>query len=164
MNQYEQIENEQLKFIKTHMNTMIKNMDDSLFSKHHMNKDMTTINNIYYAGGTLCVDISSVGLNNKIEKSVICMNISDETIFWIHNDVDKKPKSLMSIPMIWFAFYIYLNVKGNNKYYRECYGSSCIRHLYDLQLSRRKANDFEFSDDLILDMWDFAEDAAKNFK
>ncbi len=89
--------------------------------------------NIYYAGGTLCID------TNK--ESLIMFNISDET-FTIQklscsSDFERH---LMPTKLLWFAFFIYLHTKGKTEYYMECYNNSCIRHNYSPDLEEYDFN------------------------
>lgn len=143
------------------MNTIIKDMDMSLFTGANMSKEKTNIDNVYYAGGTLCIDVSSLDIDNKPYKATVLMNISDETISWIHNGKQNQ-RMLMNIQTLWFAFYIYGNTKGfHRKYYRQCYLKSCIRHLYNFIMERRKVDEKgSLPDDAIISIYDMAEKAT----
>ncbi len=79
--------------------------------------------NAYYAGGTLCLD------TNKA--LTVLLNISSETITIQPVGPGAASTNIMPLKLLWMAFYIYLNAKGKSNYYMDCYGKSCIRHLYD---------------------------------
>lgn len=148
--------------IKNMCNTLIEEMDISHFLNANMSKDKTTVDNIYYAGGTLCMDLASVDNNEKPFKATVLMNICDETISWII-DGEQKPRSLMNIKTLWFAFSIYGSVKGHHrKYYRECYQKSCIRHLYNFLMERRPVDEKgTLPDEAILGIYDMAVKATE---
>lgn len=79
--------------------------------------------NAYYVGGTLCLDTN---------KSVtVLLNIASETFTIIPIGPGDGPTNIMPLKLLWMAFYIYLKAKGKSNYYMDCYGKSCIRHLYD---------------------------------
>lgn len=82
--------------------------------------------NCYYAGGTLCLD------TNKGE--TILLNINEE-IFSVENGKESA-RYLMPLNVLYFAFSIYLQIKGKTSYFYECYENSCIRHLYNTDLER----------------------------
>jgi hypothetical protein len=125
-------EEELLIKLKTLMNNTILKMDSDFFYKEiGVDKIDTQISNVYYAGGTLCVDV----VGGKDDKGLIMLNISNETITIIVKD--KETKHLMNIQTLWFAFYIYRLVKGDREYYKNCYNKSCIRHLYNSLMDRR---------------------------
>ena len=113
------------------MNSAIPKMDSDFFRKTGKDKTNTRISNVYYAGGTLCVDVVSGD-----EIGLIMLNISDETITIIVGE--KTTKNLMNIQTLWFAFLIYKEAKGDHRdYYKDCYNKSCIRHLYDSLMNKR---------------------------
>ena len=82
--------------------------------------------NIYYAGGTLCMD------TNKGE--TLLLNINNETISIVGPGAETK--YLMPIPMIYFAFSVYKEIKGKTQYFYDCYDTSCIRHIYTTDLEK----------------------------
>ena len=120
-----------IKKLRDLMNSAIPKMDSDFFRKTGKDKTNTRISNVYYAGGTLCVDVVSGD-----EIGLIMLNISDETITIIVGE--KTTKNLMNIQTLWFAFLIYKEAKGDHRdYYKDCYNKSCIRHLYDSSMNRR---------------------------
>lgn len=146
---------DKLEALRIKMNSLVENMDVSIFEDHHISKERTRIKNIYYAGGTLCMDFNTRDFSGQNIDSMVMMNISSETCTWVHNGIE-KPQQLMSLQLLWFAFMIYGTVKGfHRQYYRECYLKSCIRHLYNFHMEKRKANDI--SDDIIIGIYDMAE-------
>ena len=112
--------------IKALMNNAIQNLDSDFFSKVGKDKNSTQISNVYYAGGTLCIDLS---------EGLIMLNISNETITIIVDG--KENRQLMNIKTLWFAFLVYRETKGERDYYKDCYNKSCIRHLYDSLMNKR---------------------------
>jgi len=120
-----------IKKLRDLMNSAIPKMDSDFFRKTGKDKTNTRISNVYYAGGTLCVDVVSGD-----EIGLIMLNISDETITIIVGE--KTTKNLMNIQTLWFAFLIYKEAKGDHRdYYKDCYNKSCIRHLYDSLMNKR---------------------------
>lgn len=146
--------------MRSMMNAVIPNMDDSLFSDFK-NKTEAKVSKVYYAGGTLCIDIvlgSSSGL--------IMLNISSETItFIIENDKTYKQSiRLMSIPQLWFSFTVYRNTKGLTDYYRKSHDKSCIRHLYNLLMEKHDVYGISKIQDSFLEHFDFDYDFDTLFK
>ncbi len=143
--------------MRSMMNAVIPNMDDSFFSDIKKNKAEAKVDKVYYAGGTLCIDIvlgSSSGL--------IMLNISSETITFIIGD--KQSIRLMSIPQLWFAFTMYRNIKGLTDYYRKSHDKSCIRHLYNLLIEKHDAYGISKIQDSFLEHFDFDYDFDTLFK
>lgn len=91
-----------------------------LYEEGNLLKDVK-VKNVYYAGGTLCIDTNKAGL--------AMLNISDECIIYIENG--KETKRLMNLDMLYFSFITYLVVKGKTEYYLECFNKSCVRHLFN---------------------------------
>lgn len=151
---------DKLEAIRAKMNSLVGDMDVSIFENHNISKERTRIKNIYYAGGTLCIDFNTRDLSGENIDSMIMMNISSETCTWVHNGTEKK--QLMSLQLLWFAFMMYGTVKGfDRKYYRECYLKSCIRHLYNFLMERRPVDEKStISDDVIIGIYDLAEQAS----
>lgn len=139
------------------MNSVIPNMDDSLFSKIKKDKTESKVNRVYYAGGTLCLDIS-LGSTSGI----IMLNISSEKITFIIDE--KQSVCLMSIPQLWFAFTMYYKVKGLTDYYQNSYKNSCIRHLYSVLMDKHDINGISQILDSFLEHFDFDYDFDTLFK
>lgn len=124
---------DRLSKVRSYINSIISTMDD-FFERTGRDKNATKLERVYYAGGTLCLDIVC-----DEERGLLMLNISDETINTIVDG--KQTRRLMSIGHLWFAFTIYKEVKGLTEYYKSCYDKSCIRHLYSIMMNRRKAGD-----------------------
>lgn len=140
---------DRLSKIRSIMNSVIPDMDSDFFDRTGRDKESTSIEQVYYAGGTLCLDI----ICGK-DKGLIMLNISNETITITVED--KTIVRLMPIRTLWFAFTCYKEVKGFHlKYYRDCYKKSCIRHLYSMLMNRHGENKYSTAhpelDDLILE-------------
>ena len=123
---------DRLSGVRSYINSIIPKMSNEFFKRAGKDKASTKINKVYYTGGTLCLDIVC-----GEETGLVMMNISDETYNMVVDG--KETRRLMPIGTIWFAFFIYKEVKGLTEYYRNCYNKSCIRHLYSIMLNRRKA-------------------------
>lgn len=133
--------------MRSMMNAVIPNMDDSFFSDIKKNKAEAKVDKVYYAGGTLCVDIvlgSSSGL--------VMLNVSSETITFILGD--KQSIHLMSIPQLWFAFTMYYQVKGLTDYYHKSYNNSCIRHLYGVLMDKHDVHGISKIQNFVLEHFD----------
>ena len=137
---------DRLSKVRSYINSIIPKMDDEFFEKAGKSKESTKLKQVYYAGGTLCLDIVC-----SKEEAVFMLNISDETITIIVDG--KETRRLMPIGHLLFAFTIYKEVKGFHKeYYRDCYKKSCIRHLYTMLMNKREDHVFNSKiEDLILD-------------
>ena len=96
---------DRLSKVKAMMNNIIPEMSSDFFAKNNKDKNLTKVGNVYYAGGTLCIDIIC-----EEDKGLIMLNISDETITIIVGE--KTTKGLMSIQALWFAFTVYKETKG----------------------------------------------------
>jgi len=115
----------------------LKSMAEIVVDK--MNQDLSRfetiksakLKNVYYAGGTLCMDVL---LNSTL--TTYMMNISTETITTVVDE--KQTERLMSIGALKFAFSAYRDTKGITDYYKSCYEKSCIRHTHNILLLRRK--------------------------
>ena len=85
------------------------------------------VGRVYYAGGTLCIDIF---YKAKI-KYILLINL-DETfsIIPVGENDENEFRYLMDIKSTKKAFEIYELVKGKNKYYDECLSKSSIRHIF----------------------------------
>lgn len=132
-NQKEKFEIEdRLSKVKSYINSIIiPEMDDDFFERTGTDKKSTKVNRIYYAGGTLCMDV----ICGK-EEALFILNISDETFTTIVNG--KQTRRLMPIRHLWLAFTIYKEVKGFTEYYKNCYDKSCIRQLYGVMMNRHE--------------------------
>jgi len=138
-----EIEDRLSKF-RSYINSIIPKMNDDFFERTGTDKESTKVNRVYYAGGTLCLDI----VCGK-EEGLIMLNISNETITTVVNG--KETVRLMYIIHLWFAFTIYKDVKGHTQYFRDCYNKSCIRHLYSMMMNRRESGSpMDKIEDLIL--------------
>ena len=113
--------------------TIIPRIDDDFFSENSIDKKSASVDQLYYAGGTLFLDIT---LGTK--KGFVMLNISSE-IYSI-NLGDKQIRGLAPIDTLWFGFMIYKEVKGITDYYKKCYNNSCIRHLYNIDLNKHPAD------------------------
>lgn len=124
--------------MRSMMNSVIPKMDNKTIDGVE-----AKIGKVYYAGGTLCIDIifgSSSGL--------VMLNISSETITFVLGD--KQTISLMSLPQLWFAFTMYKGVKGLTDYYQKSYQQSCIRHLYSILMDKHDSNGISKIHDFVL--------------
>lgn len=83
------------------------------------------ITHVYYAGGTLCIDIYDKG----ILKYIVMVNISDETYTINESTTDGAYRGLLGIDSLKLAFELYEMTKGKTEYFNECFGNSCLRHL-----------------------------------
>jgi hypothetical protein len=124
---------DRLSRLKALMNDAVLKLDSDFFIAG-ADKNSTKVGNVYYAGGTLCLDLVTGEY-----KCLIMLNISDETITIIVGN--KTSRHLMSLHTLWFAFTVYKEVKGLTEYYKHCYDNSCIRHLYSIMMNRRKPGD-----------------------
>jgi hypothetical protein len=80
---------------------------------------------VYYAGGTLCVDVY-----DKARLSAILMiNICNETVNIYNAETKQDTKRLLSLKSLKLAFLAYELKKGKNDYYNKCYQKSCLRNL-----------------------------------
>lgn len=91
-------------------------------SQYEINQILSNIDNYnsYYAGGSLCVDVKE---NDKSD--VLIFNL-DETCFFLSGEGEKI---LLNTPNTKLLFDIYKKYKGDNKYYKESFSKSHIRHL-----------------------------------
>lgn len=90
------------------------------------------IGNIYYAGGTLCIDVMRQQPGEVF--GLIMLNISDETYTVIKDG--KERRFLLDLYSLEMIFKIYLALNGKTPYYIECYQKSCIRHMFDTNMQR----------------------------
>lgn len=123
------------------LNTVLEDMFALNFGPDHFYQGLT-FKRGYYAGGTLCLDT-----NKEI---IVMLNIASET-FTLQPISAKEHSStnIMPLKLLWIAFYVYLTVKGKTNYYMDCYGESCIRHLYDdnmEDLSKKEDIAWKFED------------------
>lgn len=80
---------------------------------------------VYYAGGTLCIDI-----HDKSKMAfVIMVNINGEEFNVIESDTLKETRRLLPINALKTAFLIYEKTKGRTEYFNEQFNNSCLRHL-----------------------------------
>jgi hypothetical protein len=128
--------------MRSMMNSVIPNIDDSLFSDAKVDK-------VYYAGGTLCIDMIFGGSSGS---GLVMLNVSSETITFIVGD--KQSIRLMSIPQLWFAFTMYYQVKGLTDYYHKSYNNSCIRHLYSVLMDKHDIHGISKIQNFVLEHFD----------
>jgi hypothetical protein len=83
------------------------------------------ITQVYYAGGTLCIDI----YEKCAFKFLVMVNISTESFEISDAESGTFHKGLLDMKSLRLAFGIYEDKKGKTKYYDECFGNSCLRHL-----------------------------------
>lgn len=81
---------------------------------------------VYYAGGTLCIDI-----HDKSKMAfVVMVNINGEQFNVIDSQNNlKETQRLLPINALKIAFLIYKKVKGETEYFKDCFQNSCLRHL-----------------------------------
>ena len=79
---------------------------------------------VYFAGGTLCLDINDK--NNK--KFLVMVNISSEK-YSVEKSDGRLLSFLLPIKALKLAFEIYEMVKGKTDYFESSYKKSCLRHL-----------------------------------
>ena len=77
--------------------------------------DREITQNVYYAGGTLCVDM---------KYGVMLINLNET----YHNTYTEQTR-LLSIPAVKLAFQVYEKTKGKTEHYKNNFKTSCIRHL-----------------------------------
>lgn len=85
------------------------------------------IKRVYYAGGTLCIDL----FDGKIDTNIFLMvNIRTETYNVTLLEEDISSERLLPIEALRTAFYIYAKTKGRKsfEYYDECLNNSCIKY------------------------------------
>jgi len=79
---------------------------------------------VYYAGGTLCLDINDK--SNK--KFLIMVNISTEK-YMIEKENGEFISFLLPLKALRLAFDIYEIKKGKTEYFETCLKNSCLRFL-----------------------------------
>lgn len=121
---------ERLAKVRGYLNSIVSDMPSDFFPLKEEGKKSTKVTSVYYAGGTLCIDVQLAD-----QHGLILLNISDETVTLIFGDSQKR--FLMSLPVLWFSFTIYKGVKGFHlEYYQKCYENSCIRHQYNMLMEK----------------------------
>lgn len=84
------------------------------------------ITNVYWAGGTMCIDIRY----SSTVKFTVLVNIHREqfNVIKLYSD-DTESYSLLPLESLKIAFLMYEKVRGKTKYYDESFSQSCLRHL-----------------------------------
>lgn len=80
---------------------------------------------VYYAGGTLCLDIYSKG----VLRYLLMVNISGESYTICDSGDSSEVKGLLDVKSLKLAFDLYQSVKGVTNYYDKCFDKSCLRHI-----------------------------------
>ena len=80
---------------------------------------------IYYAGGTLCIDI----YNNSKISFVVMVNINGEQFNVVDSNNGSETQRILPIEALKNAFNIYELIKGKTAYHSECLENSCLRHF-----------------------------------
>jgi hypothetical protein len=78
---------------------------------------------VYYAGGTLCLDIM-----NESKKFLIMVNISSES-YMVEKENGEFLSFLLPLKALRLAFDIYEIKKGKTEYFEKCLKNSCLRFL-----------------------------------
>ena len=76
------------------------------------------IKNVYYVGGTLCIDMGS---------NILIMCNLNEIATILQNDIERK--RLLSIDGVKALYGLYFENKGNTKYFMKHYSNSWVRSL-----------------------------------
>lgn len=93
------------------------------------------ITNVYWAGGTICIDVRYSSTN----KFTVMVNINGEKFNVIRLYDNEESQSLLPLESLKMAFLMYEKVRGKTKYYDECFSKSCLRHFNNpFQLGRFK--------------------------
>ncbi len=79
---------------------------------------------VYYAGGTLCLDI----MNESNKKFLIMVNISTEE-YVVEKENGEFLSFLLPLKALRLAFDIYEIKKGKTDYFEKCLKNSCLRFL-----------------------------------
>ena len=96
------------------------------------NQKYARVGKVYYAGGTLVIDVTHKEDDELI--GILMLNISNECYTWVQGD--KEIKRLLDLKNLENIFKIYLLTHGRTPYYLECYQKSCIRYLFDTNMKK----------------------------